>query len=419
MAGHVFISHGSENSEEANALCAFIEARGVKCWIAPRDVRPGIDYSEDLQAAIENAAAFVVLVTDHANKSPYVRAETEMAFSCHKPIFPIRQADIKPAAGLALFLKIRHWTDAYGKQREAAMDRLALELQTVVGVGPPAAAPAAPPFAPPPAPPPPAASIPPPASVPAPAPIPAPAAGAPPAQERLEAAIGPKAAWYLAQWQAMDIKRTQFTWNWAACLTNLLWFAYRKMWMPTAVFFLVVVALAVLGMLSRPLMIAGGVLTILAITATGALGTSFYRQHVARLVAQTGGMEREQALARLHAKGGVSPPAVILLAVLAIAASAGASFLVRQAQQPKTPTELPSGLSPRVGDVNDTPPATTPGTTPGATPGLAPGTVPGIGPDGEVDEEALRNALNEARNLLEQQGQGRDPLGEALSVPTN
>ena len=47
MAGHVFISHGSENSDEANALCAFIESRGVKAWIAPRDVRPGIDYSEE------------------------------------------------------------------------------------------------------------------------------------------------------------------------------------------------------------------------------------------------------------------------------------------------------------------------------------------------------------------------------------
>ncbi len=147
MAGHVFISHGSENSDEANALCAFIEGRGVKCWIAPRDVRPGIDYSEELQAAIETCAAFVVLVTDVANKSPYVRAETEMAFSCHKPIFPVRQADIKPAAGLALFLKIRHWTDAYGKHRDAAMERLALELQTVVGTAARAPSPAPPPIA--------------------------------------------------------------------------------------------------------------------------------------------------------------------------------------------------------------------------------------------------------------------------------
>ena len=174
MAGHVFISHGSENSDEANALCAFIEGRGVKAWIAPRDVRPGIDYSEELQLAIEACAAFVVLVTETANKSPYVRAETEMAFSCHKPIFPVRQADIKPAAGLALFLKIRHWTDAYGRHRDAALDRLALELQTVVGLAPPGPAPVT---APRPAPP--AAAAPPPLAGPVPPqPVPAPPARA-------------------------------------------------------------------------------------------------------------------------------------------------------------------------------------------------------------------------------------------------
>src|SRR5205085_1743286 len=145
-----------------------------------RDVRPGIDYSEELQAAIEACAAFVVLVTDTANKSPYVRAETEMAFSSHKPIFPVRQADIKPAAGLALFLKIRHWTDAYGKHREAALDRLALELQTVVGTAPPA---------PKPVPSPPAAAAPPPLAGPPPR-KPAPAV-TPKATEAPPAVSGP------------------------------------------------------------------------------------------------------------------------------------------------------------------------------------------------------------------------------------
>src|SRR3982750_3256639 len=132
-ASYVFISHGSDDRDEAAALCAFIEARGIRTWIAPRDVRPGQDYSEQLQHAIEQCAAFVVLVTDKANSSPYVRAETEMAFSTKKPIFPVRQSDIQPAAGLAFFLKIRHWTDAFGKHGHAAMERLGLELDAFCG----------------------------------------------------------------------------------------------------------------------------------------------------------------------------------------------------------------------------------------------------------------------------------------------
>ena len=79
-AGHVFISHGSENHGEAEEISRFLEGRGITTWIAPRDVRPGMDYSEQLQSAIEQCLAFVVLVTETANTSPYVRAETEMAF---------------------------------------------------------------------------------------------------------------------------------------------------------------------------------------------------------------------------------------------------------------------------------------------------------------------------------------------------
>lgn len=418
MAGHVFISHGSDNRDEANALCAFIESRGVKCWIAPRDVRPGIDYSEELQAAIESCAAFVVLVTDMANKSPYVRAETEMAFSSHKPIFPVRQADIKPAAGLALFLKIRHWTDAYGKYREAAMERLALELQTVVGIAgqTPAPAPAPTPAPPAPAPvrapPPPLSDTTPPSPVPSPAPAPA----APASQEKLEAAIGPKAELYLARWQAMDAKGSQFGWNWAACLASLFWFAYRKMWTPAVVLGLVFVALNLLSLLSKPLMIAGALLSILAVTAAAMLGDSFYRQHVGRLVARSAGMEREPALAFLRRKGGVSTQAVIVLAAIAVAVAAAAAFIgMRQA-----------GTSPSGGLVRDDPffrgATSGPGNGTAAAPDVGgqapvvpppaanPGTTPGLGPNGEVDEEALRNAIEEARNMLEQQGVTEEQL---------
>jgi hypothetical protein len=332
MAGHVFISHGSENRDEAEELCAFIESNGVKAWIAPRDVRPGIDYSEALQSAIENCVAFVVLVTDMANKSPYVRAETEMAFSNSKPIFPVRLTDIKPAPGLAFFLKIRHWTDAYGKSREASLGRLAVELQTLSGV----AAAAPPPPRTEPAPPAAAPPFPDPEPAPAPAPPPilnkAPAAtpAQPPADaDRMAAAIGPNASWYVERWRRMDGRRSQVQWNWAACFASLVWFAYRKMWVPVvalALFFGLLAAFGVMAM-SLPVAIGAGVLALAAMVAGGALGTSFYRQRVSRLVAGTAGLDREAALARLQAKGGVSGQAA-LVGVGLVAATVAAVVVV-------------------------------------------------------------------------------------------
>jgi hypothetical protein len=134
-APYIFISHSSDEAADAHGLCAFLEQHGLTAWIAPRDVRPGRDYSEQLQQAIENCAAFLVLVSRSANTSPYVRVETEMAFSLDKPLFPVRTSEIAPGKGLALFLKIKHWTDAFGPQRDHNLRRLVEELHLVGSAG--------------------------------------------------------------------------------------------------------------------------------------------------------------------------------------------------------------------------------------------------------------------------------------------
>jgi hypothetical protein len=309
MSGHVFISHGSDDREEANALSAFLEGRSVRTWIAPRDVRPGMDYSEALQAAIESCLAFVVLVTETSNKSPYVRAETEMAFSGHKPILPVRNSDIKPAAGLAFFLKIRHWTDAYGPGREDSLERLARELQTLSGVAPDAAAE-------------------PPAPVTQPAPPPAPpVAGAPPAppqtgdQELLAAAIGPNADYFLRHWAAMDATGKSYDWNWAACFLNFCWFAYRRMWLPAVGIGLVyVVTTPLLDPTDKMLFRATAFFVVGLSFVTGAFANKLYRNQIERLVAGTADMSREDAIDHVRRRGGTSVPGLVvsILAILVL-----------------------------------------------------------------------------------------------------
>jgi hypothetical protein len=127
-SGHIFLSYSTTDRLFAEDLLGRLEARGVKVWIAPRDVRPGCDYSEELQDAIESSAAVVALISDDANRSRHVRAEIEIAFSRGKPLFPVRFEDIEPARGLALFLGLGHWTDLFGAHEGANLDRLAAEL---------------------------------------------------------------------------------------------------------------------------------------------------------------------------------------------------------------------------------------------------------------------------------------------------
>ncbi len=50
MALDVFISYAIADKLTADAACAALEAEGIRCWIAPRDVLPGMDYAEAIIA---------------------------------------------------------------------------------------------------------------------------------------------------------------------------------------------------------------------------------------------------------------------------------------------------------------------------------------------------------------------------------
>ena len=41
MPHDVFISYASEDHEVGEQVCGALEASGITCWIAPRDIPPG------------------------------------------------------------------------------------------------------------------------------------------------------------------------------------------------------------------------------------------------------------------------------------------------------------------------------------------------------------------------------------------
>ena len=43
MAHDVFISYSAKDKTTADGVCATLEAKGIRCWIAPRDILPGMD----------------------------------------------------------------------------------------------------------------------------------------------------------------------------------------------------------------------------------------------------------------------------------------------------------------------------------------------------------------------------------------
>jgi hypothetical protein len=58
----VFVSYASQDVTVANSVVEYLEQHGIKCWIAPRDVRPGALYADAIVRAINDSKALVLVL---------------------------------------------------------------------------------------------------------------------------------------------------------------------------------------------------------------------------------------------------------------------------------------------------------------------------------------------------------------------
>jgi tetratricopeptide (TPR) repeat protein len=136
-----FISHARADEKKASAIASALEAKGFKCWIAPRDVKPGRSYGDEIIRGIESTRSFVLVLSKASNDSAFVAREVERAVSKKKPIFAVRIADVQPAPALELFISGTQWIDAFPGRLATHVDRLANMLAEEEGRTPDLAAP--------------------------------------------------------------------------------------------------------------------------------------------------------------------------------------------------------------------------------------------------------------------------------------
>ena len=120
----VFISHSSADSKLAYAMCDYLEEKGIRCWIAPRDVQGGTEYAEAIIMGIRNCKIMVVLFNKNANDSIYVKNEVERAFNYKTILIPFKLDQTVSSATLELFLGSVHSLDATKGNPEAHFDLL-------------------------------------------------------------------------------------------------------------------------------------------------------------------------------------------------------------------------------------------------------------------------------------------------------
>lgn len=129
MARNVFVSYSQPDYECAMELVARLEAEGIDCWIAPRDIAPSSDWAAEIIDAISNARVMILVFSANSNHSPQVRREVERAVHKQVSILPFRIENVLPSKSLEYFLSSQHWMDAFPPPQEPHFARLCAYLK--------------------------------------------------------------------------------------------------------------------------------------------------------------------------------------------------------------------------------------------------------------------------------------------------
>ena len=105
MPSTVFISHSSKDQAIADTICDHLESAGIECWIAPRNIEAGSDWTKGIMRGIANSQALVLVFTAHANDSEHVAREVAKAFPMGLAVIPFRLEAIKSGESLGYFLE--------------------------------------------------------------------------------------------------------------------------------------------------------------------------------------------------------------------------------------------------------------------------------------------------------------------------
>src|SRR3954466_14681906 len=112
MPRDVFISHSAQDKKVSETICSALEQSGIRCWIAPRDVRAGKSFPGEITRAIQQRKVMLLIFSRHSNISEQVLREVQLAVDSHLPIVRLRIEDIPLSDDLRYYLSTPHWLDA-------------------------------------------------------------------------------------------------------------------------------------------------------------------------------------------------------------------------------------------------------------------------------------------------------------------
>lgn len=124
MNHDIFISYSSKQKSIADGVCHYLEENGFKCWMAPRDIPVGSDYGDLIEEAIKTSKVVVLVFSQTASISKWVKGEINVAFTEDKSILPFRIDETEITGGFRVMLNQMHWIDAFPRYADRLPDLL-------------------------------------------------------------------------------------------------------------------------------------------------------------------------------------------------------------------------------------------------------------------------------------------------------
>jgi hypothetical protein len=85
----VFISYGHRDAEIATEIAARLEDRGIRCFVAERDISAGQKWEPRIRDEIKTARFVLILLTPRSRTSSWVTVEAGAAWVLEKEIIPL------------------------------------------------------------------------------------------------------------------------------------------------------------------------------------------------------------------------------------------------------------------------------------------------------------------------------------------
>ena len=121
----VFISYSTKDTAQAETVRNVLESNAIPCWMAPRDIPGGSNYTKEIPIAIRGCQVFVLILSENSQNSHWVLKELDAAVNAGKVILPFMLEDCQLNDEFNFLLT--------GAQRYSAYQKKAEALEALIG----------------------------------------------------------------------------------------------------------------------------------------------------------------------------------------------------------------------------------------------------------------------------------------------